>query len=107
MDFPSSSLSIWAQDNGEELAVPDPLKRRELAHLHPLSPRQGAPGEGEAAVLPQAMRSELVLRAPGCCPKWMMWQHGPTWERKRNPLGYEYTCLRRPHTGPWVRQQTS
>ena len=78
-----------------------------LAHLHLLSPRQGTPREGEAAVLPQAMRSELVLCAPGCCPKWVTWQHGPTWERKRNPLGYECTCLRRPHTGPWARQQTS
>ena len=77
-----------------------------LAHLHP-SPMQGVPGEGEAALLPQAMRSEFVLHAPGCCPRWVMWQRGPTWERKRNPLGYECTCLRRPHAGPLVWQQSS
>lgn len=27
VDFPTPSLRIWAQNNGEGLAVPDPLKR--------------------------------------------------------------------------------
>ena len=78
------------------------------SHIHFIRyPPCSAPGEGEAAVLSQAMRSELVLCAPGCCPKWVTWQHGPPWERKRNPLGYDCTCLRRPHADPWVWQQTS